>query len=334
MRILITGGTGYIGSHVAIDILKNQHDLCIIDNLSNSKVNTIKKIKSITSKLPEFYKCSINDKKSLNMIFSQFKPEVVMHFAGLKSVNESIIIPMKYYENNVLGTINLLNIMERNNCNNIIFSSSATVYGLPNYSPCDEEHIISPINPYGKSKYFIEEIIKDWVVSGNRKSIILRYFNPVGAHKSGLIGELPNGTPNNLFPFITGVISESYEYLSVYGDDYKTRDGTGVRDYIHVADIAEAHVKSLNLLNEEMKSEIINLGTGKGFSVLEIINQFETLIKRKLPYKFKPKRSGDAPELIANNQKAKQLLNWEIKNNLEEICKDTLRWLYYYRGIK
>ena len=334
MRILITGGTGYIGSHVAIDILNNQHDLCIIDNLSNSKINTIKKIKSITNKLPEFYKCSINDKKSLNMIFSQFKPEVVMHFAGLKSVNESMIFPMKYYENNVLGTINLLNIMERNNCNNIIFSSSATVYGLPNYSPCDEAHIISPINPYGKSKYFIEEIIKDWVVSGNRKSIILRYFNPVGAHKSGLIGELPNGTPNNLFPFITGVISESYEYLSVYGDDYKTRDGTGVRDYIHVADIAEAHVKSLNLLNEKMKSEIINLGTGKGFSVLEIINQFETLIKRKLPYKFKPKRLGDAPELIANNQKAKQLLNWEIKNNLEEICKDTLRWLYYYRGIK
>ena len=203
---MITGGTGYIGSHVAIDILKNQHDLCIIDNLSNSKENTIKKIKSITSKIPEFYNCNINDEKLLNTIFSQFKPEVVMHFAGLKSVNESILIPMKYYENNVIGTINLLNIMERNNCNNIIFSSSATVYGLPNYSPCDEKHIISPINPYGKSKYFIEEIIKDWVVSGNRKSIILRYFNPVGAHKSDFIGELPNGIPNNLFPFITGVI--------------------------------------------------------------------------------------------------------------------------------
>ncbi len=333
MRILITGGTGYIGSHTAINVLNCGHDVLILDNYSNSSYEITEKIKNITNKKFISKEGDINDKNNLLKIFSRFNPETIIHFAGLKSVNESSKIPIDYYKNNVSGTINLLEAMDIFNCKKIIFSSSATVYGMPLYSPCDENHQIFPTNPYGRSKYYIEQIIKDWTISKHEnRSIILRYFNPVGAHKSGLIGENPRGIPNNLFPYLSNVITKKYEYLSIYGNDYNTRDGTGVRDYVHVEDIAMAHVNSLKLINN-IKHEIINLGTGIGFSVLEIKNEFEAIIKKQIPFKFKPRRLGDAPELIADNKKAKILLKWYIKNNLHDICKDTIKWINYNNGI-
>ena len=328
MRILITGGTGYIGSHTAVNVLKNNHDLFVVDNYSNSSEITLDKIKYLTDKNFESKKCDITDKKVITKVFNDFKPEAVIHFAGLKSVEESTIFPLNYYSNNVVGTVNLLEAMNNNNCRKIIFSSSASVYGNPIYSPCDENHQILPIHPYGKSKYFNEEIIRDWTISDKKnRSIILRYFNPVGAHKSGVIGESPKGIPNNLFPYITGVITGKYKYLSVYGNDYKTRDGSGVRDFIHVEDLAQAHVNSLKLLNNKIKSETINLGTGIGYSVLEIISEFEKTIKSLIPFKIKPRRPGDVPELIADNNKAKLLLDWKITNTLSDICEDTIRWI-------
>lgn len=328
MRILITGGAGYIGSHTAVEVLKDNHDLFILDDYSNSSENVLDKIKYITNKSFEYLKCNILDKSLLKKIFNDFKPEIVIHFAGLKSVEESTKFPLNYYMNNIFGTVNLLEAMSNNNCKKIIFSSSATVYGTPIYSPCDENHQIWPINPYGKSKYFNEEIIKDWTISQKEnKSIILRYFNPVGAHKSGIIGENPKGIANNLLPYVAGVITGKYEYLSIYGNDYETRDGTGVRDFIHVEDLAKAHVSSIELLNTKIKSEVINLGTGIGFSVLEIIKEFENTIQKTIPFEIKPRRSGDVAELIADNKKANRLLEWKITNSLHDICKDTVRWI-------
>lgn len=331
MRILITGGTGYIGSHTALSVLGKGHDLFILDNYSNSSKSIIPRIKSIINKSFLSRKCDIKNKEDLSKVFLDFKPEAVIHFAGLKSVNESIKTPLNYYSNNIFGTINLLDLMYQYNCHNIIFSSSATVYGMPEYSPCDENHRVSPINPYGRSKFFIEEIIKDWTISDDRnKSIILRYFNPVGAHKSGLIGESPLGTPNNLFPYISGVICNKYKYLSIYGNDYDTTDGTGVRDYVHVEDIAIAHVHALNLLKNDFKHEIINLGTGIGFSVLQILTEFEKIIKKPIPFKFKPRRLGDPGFVVADNKKAKSMLKWKVRNNLNKICEDTIRWIQKY----
>ena len=331
MRILITGGTGYIGSHTAINVLFKNHELFVLDNYSNSSEDVLDKIKTITKRYFLSETCDIKEKSKLIKIFSVFNPEIVIHFAGLKAVNESIKKPLNYYANNIAGTINLLEVMEQFNCNKIIFSSSATVYGNPIYSPCDEKHQISPINPYGRSKYFIEEIIKDWTLSRDEnKSVILRYFNPVGAHKSGIIGELPKGIPNNLFPFILGVILKKYKYLSIYGNDYDTIDGTGVRDYVHVEDIAMAHVNSLDLLNTFTKNQIINLGTGIGYSVLDIIKEFEKVIETKIPFKIKTRRVGDAAIVVADNKKAKSLLRWNIKNNLNDICKDTIKWMNNY----
>tara|TARA_B110000503_G_scaffold104097_1_gene155339 strand:- start:2865 stop:3863 length:999 start_codon:yes stop_codon:yes gene_type:complete len=328
MRIVITGGAGFIGSHTAIKALESNHELLIIDDFSNSSKFVLDKIKYLSGKSFLFQKCNIVKKNILKKIFFNFKPQTVIHFAGIKSVEESIRLPLNYYENNLVGTLNLLEAMNENNCYNIIFSSSATVYGIPKYLPCDEKHPISPINPYGRSKYFSEEIIKDWTSSRiKNKSIILRYFNPVGAHKSGLIGENPKGKPNNLFPYISDVIKEKFKNLSIYGNDYETKDGTGVRDYIHVEDLAQAHVNSLNLLSNKIKSETINLGTGIGYSVLEIINQFEKTIQTKIPFIIEPKRSGDVGELVANNTKAFNLLEWGINNGLQEICEDTLRWI-------
>ena len=328
MRVLITGGTGYIGSHTAVNVLHNKHDLMILDNYSNSSEVVLEKIQYITNKNFLSTKCNIRDKNHLIKIFSDFKPDIVIHFAGLKSVNDSIKIPLDYYSNNVTGTINLLEVMDQFNCQKIIFSSSATVYGKPIYSPCDENHKISPINPYGNSKYFIEEIIKDWTNSKDQnRSIILRYFNPVGAHKSGIIGEMPKGIPNNLFPYISGVINKQYEYLSIYGSDYDTKDGTGIRDYVHVEDISMAHVNSIELMNKNIKYEIINLGTGSGFSVLEIVKEFESIIKKPIAFKIKPRRAGDAPTIVADNKKARSILQWEIKNNLDDMCKDTIKWI-------
>ena len=331
MRILITGGTGYIGSHTAVSLLSRNHELFILDNFSNSSEDVLDKIKTITKKDFLSETCDIREKSKLIKIFSVFNPEIVIHFAGLKAVNESMNNPLNYYSNNIAGTINLLEVMKQFNCNNIIFSSSATVYGNPIYSPCDEKHQIFPLNPYGRSKYFIEEIIKDWTLSEDKnKSVILRYFNPVGAHKSGIIGEAPRGIPNNLFPFILGVISKKYKYLSIYGNDYDTLDGTGVRDYVHVEDIAVAHVNSLDLFNTFTKNQIINLGTGIGYSVLEIIKEFEKVIEKKILFKTKPRRIGDAAIVVADNKKAKSLLKWNIKNNLNDICKDTIKWMNNY----
>lgn len=331
MRILITGGTGYIGSHTAVNLLSKNHELFVLDNYSNSSEDVLDKIKTITKKDFLSETCDIREKSKLIKIFSVFNPEIVIHFAGLKAVNESMNNPLNYYSNNIVGTINLLEVMKQFNCNKIVFSSSATVYGNPIYSPCDEKHQIFPINPYGRSKYFIEEIIKDWTLSEDKnKSVILRYFNPVGAHKSGIIGESPRGIPNNLFPFILGVISKKYKYLSIHGNDYDTLDGTGVRDYVHVEDIAMAHVNSLDLFNTFTKNQIINLGTGIGYSVLEIIKEFEKVIEKTIPFKIKTRRIGDAAIVVADNKKAKSLLKWNIKNNLSDICKDTIKWMNNY----
>lgn len=331
MRILITGGTGYIGSHTALNVLSGNHDLFILDNYSNSSKDVLKKIKYISNRGFQSAECDIKNKNNLIKVFSDFNPEVVIHFAGFKSVNYSIKMPLDYYSNNVSGTINLLEVMDQHNCNNLIFSSSATVYGTPEYLPCDENHKTVPSNPYGRTKFFLEEILKDWVMSNSKnRSIILRYFNPVGAHKSGMIGELPIGTPNNLFPYIAGVIGNKYDYLSIYGNDYDTKDGTGVRDYVHVEDIAMAHVNSLNLLKNNVKHETINLGTGIGFSVLEILTEFNKILKKPIPFKFKPRRNGDIATLIADNKKAKLMLKWDITNNLNQICKDTVRWVNNY----
>ena len=328
MRILITGGAGYIGSHTAIKALESNHKVLIVDNFSNSSKTILDKIKYLTGKSFLFEKCDLLKKNKLKKIFFNFKPQIVIHFAGMKSVEESIKLPLYYFANNVTSSINLLEAMNENNCHSIIFSSSATVYGIPKYSPCDEKHPISPINPYGRSKFFTEEIIKDWTSSKiENKSVILRYFNPVGAHKSGLIGESPKGKPNNLFPYLSDVITGKYNHLSVYGNDYETKDGTGVRDYIHVEDLAKAHINCLNFLSNKIKNETINLGTGVGYSVLEIINEFEKTIKAKVPFTIKPRRFGDVGELVADNKKAFNLLEWKINNGLQEICEDTIRWI-------
>ena len=261
-KILVTGGAGYIGSHTCIELLEAGYEVVVVDNLSNSNTEALKRVESITGKSITFYLVDIRERDKMAAVFAEHAFSAVIHFAGLKAVNESMKNPLKYYSNNITGTINLLEVMQQFNCNKIVFSSSATVYGNPIYSPCDEKHQIFPINPYGRSKYFIEEIIKDWTLSNDKnKSVILRYFNPVGAHKSGIIGESPRGIPNNLFPFILGVISKKYKYLSIYGNDYDTLDGTGVRDYVHVEDIAMAHVNSLDLFTQLLVhdfSEVLN----------------------------------------------------------------------------
>ncbi len=331
MRILVTGGAGYIGSHTIVDLLKIDTEVQVIDNFSNSSEKVFENIKKITGKKICYENIDLLNFKSLSTFSKRSKPSLVIHFAGLKSVSESMENPILYYDVNVNGTINLLKAMDLSGCKEIIFSSSATVYGVPEYFPVDENHKCDPINTYGRTKYFIEHIIKDWSKNTNeKKAIILRYFNPAGAHETGFIGEDPKGIPNNLFPFITHVISGKQKELNVYGNDYNTPDGTGIRDYIHVCDLARGHVLSMDYLKKINDYDIINLGSGRGFSVLEIINEFQNQLDEKLNYKILGRRDGDLDKLLAKSEKAQKILNWDTKYNLTDIVKDSLAWTKKY----
>jgi UDP-glucose 4-epimerase len=327
MRVLVTGGVGYIGSHTCVELLEAGHEVFVIDNLSNGHKVALDGIQNITNCNLAFKNIDIRETKSLHKVFSTFKPDAVIHFAGLKAVGESVVEPIMYYDVNVGGSISLLDAMTKAGCNCIIFSSSATVYGDPEYLPYDELHPTNPINPYGRTKLMVEEIISDWVkVSAKRKGIALRYFNPVGAHRSGKIGEKPNGVPNNLMPYLAQVAIGQRKYLNIFGSDYKTKDGTGLRDYIHIVDLAEAHVKALENQKNMTSYEVINIGCGVGVSVLELIKNFESVSGVELKYKFIERRPGDLPAFWANASKAYKLFGWKPKLNVLQMCEDTWRW--------
>ncbi len=326
--ILITGGTGFIGSHTVVEFITIGLDVIIIDNLYNSSQVIIDRIYEITGTKPIFVKGDIRDKAFLISIFEQYPIEMVIHFAALKAVGESVLKPLEYYDNNVSGTLNLLNVMYDRGIKKFVFSSSATVYGNPHEIPITENCPIgTPINPYGQSKVIIEKILQDLSFADKEWSIaILRYFNPIGAHESGLIGELPNGIPNNLLPYITQVASGKLPKLSVFGNDYNTKDGTGVRDYIHVVDLANGHLKAYDYIKDKNGCYVWNLGTGKGYSVLEIIKAFETASKQKVPFQIKSKRAGDIDECWADCAKAQKELNWQAKRDIYTMMVDSWRW--------
>lgn len=329
MAILVTGGAGYIGSHTCVELLNNNFDVVVVDNLSNSSFESLKRVKEITGKELIFYELDIQDKVGLDVIFSENHIDAVIHFAGLKAVGESVEIPLHYYHNNLTGTFVLCEIMQKYDVKKIVFSSSATVYGHPETVPISENFPLSAINPYGRTKLMIEEILRDIYISDNDWSVaILRYFNPIGAHKSGQIGEDPKGIPNNLMPYITQVAVGKLNELSIFGNDYSTVDGTGVRDFIHVVDLAEGHIKALEKVLFTKGIEAYNLGTGKGYSVLEMISAFEKVTNRKIPYKFVNRRIGDIGICFADPTKAKNELGWLAKRNLEEMCSDSWNWQY------
>lgn len=328
MKILVTGGTGYIGSHTVVELQKEGHDVVILDNLSNSDKKVVDRIEKITGVRPGFYEADLLDKDSIDAIFGSEAIEAVIHFAGLKAVGESVEIPLKYYENNIGGTINLLKSMEEHGCKNIIFSSSATVYGTPAFVPITEECPKGTCtNPYGWTKSMIEQIMSDLCVPDREWNVVLlRYFNPIGAHESGTIGDNPNGIPNNLMPYVTQVAVGRLKELGVFGDDYDTHDGTGVRDYIHVVDLALGHVKALKKLAKGSGLSVYNLGTGQGYSVLDIVKNFEEATGVKIPYVIKPRRAGDIDICYADSSKAQKELGWKAERGIKEMCADSWRW--------
>ncbi len=330
-KILITGGAGYIATHTLIELNSANYDFVVYDNFSNSSKKALKRVEKIIGRKIEFVKGDIRDKKTLRKVFKKYKISSVIHFAGLKAVGESVANPLEYYDNNVVGTIRLLEIMKEFDCKKIVFSSSATVYGNPNSCPIDESFPVGgTTNPYGTSKYMIERILEDLYISDSSfKIAILRYFNPVGAYLDGSIGEDPNGIPNNLMPYIAQVAVGKLEVLSVFGDDYDTKDGTGVRDYIHVQDLANAHVKAIEYLNSLKTNNqplITNIGTGIGYSVVDMVKAYEKASGKKIAYKIVPRRAGDISSCYANPQKAKELLGWEAKRTLEDMCKSSFNW--------
>ena len=328
MNILVTGGCGYIGSHTTVELLNRDYNVVILDNLSNSKKIVLDRIYKITSKKPKFYLGDIKDEKILNKIFKENKIDCVINFAGYKAVGESVKMPLEYYENNIFGAINLLKVMRENNVFNFIFSSSATVYGDPKVVPVDENSEVgNTTNPYGTTKLYIEQILKDLYKSDNRFNIaILRYFNPIGAHKSGLIGEDPNGIPNNLAPYITQVMVGKRGRLNVFGNDYDTFDGTCIRDYIHVVDLAIGHVLTINKLSQNPGLVIYNLGTGKGSSVLDIVKAFEKAYGNKIPYQIVGRREGDVPVNYAKVDKAYNELGFKAKYDINDMARDAWNW--------
>lgn len=327
MKVLVTGGTGYIGSHTCVELLNNGHDVIIVDNLSNSKPEVINRIKELTGKDFKFYKADILNKKEIDKIFKENNIEAVIHFAGLKAVGESVKIPLRYYYNNVTGTLVLCEVMQKHNVKKMVFSSSATVYGKPKTVPITEDFPLSATNPYGRTKLMIEQILRDVYVSDNDWSIaLLRYFNPIGAHESGRIGEDPNGIPNNLMPYITQVAIGKKERLNVFGDDYDTHDGTGVRDYIHVVDLAKGHLKALEKVMSTKGVEAYNLGTGVGYSVLDVVRKFEKVTGKKIPYVITSRRPGDIDKCYADPTKACKELGWKAEKTLEDMCKDAWNW--------
>lgn len=329
--VLVTGGSGYIGSHTLVELANKNYDFIVYDNLSNSIKESIKRVEKIIGKNIIFIEGDIRDSKKLVDLFSTYSIDSVIHFAGLKAVGESVEKPLEYYDNNVIGTLKLLEVMKEFKCKKLVFSSSATVYGDPKNIPIKENFPTGQTtNPYGTSKYIIERILKDLYISDNSfKIVILRYFNPVGAHESGIIGEDPNGKPNNLMPYISQVAIGKREYLSVFGSDYDTYDGTGVRDYIHVVDLSKAHVKAIDYLNslKVNKEPIIsNIGTGKGYSVLDVIKTFEKVSGKKIPFKLVSRRAGDIARCYANSSYAKEIFGWETTKTLEDMCKDSWHW--------
>lgn len=327
MKILVTGGAGYIGSHTCVLLLNAGYDVVVVDNLSNSKEEAIKRVERITGKSLTFYKQDILDRDGLEKVFRTEKPDAVIHFAGLKAVGESVAIPLSYYHNNVTGTLILLETMSKFNCKKIVFSSSATVYGVPKSVPIKEDFPLSVTNPYGATKLITENILRDLYVSDKDWGIIiLRYFNPIGAHESGLIGEDPKGIPNNLVPYVAQVAVGKREKLNVFGNDYKTKDGTGVRDYIHIVDLANGHLAALDKLKEGSGVYTFNLGTGKGYSVLDVVKAFEKACGKPIPYVIAPRRAGDIDECYADPTYAKNVLKWSAKFGIDKMCEDSWRW--------
>ena len=323
-KILVTGGAGYIGSHTVVELLNIGEEVVIVDNFSNSSPEVLEKIKEITDKDFKFYEVDLLDEEKLEKVFQENEIESVIHFAGLKAVGESVQKPLEYYHNNISGTLALLRVMKKYNCNKIVFSSSATVYGNPKELPIKEDFPLSTTNPYGTTKLMIEQILQDLgKANPDFRIAILRYFNPIGAHESGLIGEVPNGIPNNIMPYIMGVAAGRYEKVTVFGNDYPTSDGTGVRDYIHVVDLAKGHLKAIDKIRKEPGIKIYNLGTGNGYSVLELIQTFERVNNLKLNYCIGDRRPGDIPTCYADPSKAEKELNWKAEKGIEEMCKDS-----------
>ena len=328
MKILVTGGTGYIGSHTCCELLDSGYDIVVIDNFSNSKPDVIDKIKEITNKDFSFYEGDVCDKELLRKIFNENKIDAVIHFAGYKAVGESVSKPLMYYRNNIDSTLSLLEVMNEFDCKKIVFSSSATVYGKPKCLPIREDFDLSVTNPYGATKLMIEDILRDLYVSDNSWSIaILRYFNPIGAHKSGLIGENPNDIPNNLMPYIVKVATGELECLSVFGNDYDTPDGTGVRDYIHVVDLAKGHIKAIERVLKVTGVDAYNLGTGHGYSVLDLVNTFMKVNGVNVNYKISSRRPGDIDMCYSDPSKAKEILGWEACLGIEEMCEDAYNFV-------
>lgn len=327
MKILVTGGAGYIGSHTCLELLQAGYEVVVVDNLSNSKEESLKRVQELAGKTLEFHKVDLLDKKALKAVFDSASIEAVVHFAGLKAVGESVTIPLHYYHNNVTGTLVLCEVMERYGVKNIVFSSSATVYGDPHTVPIKEDFPLSPTNPYGRTKWMIEEILRDLHRTDEVWNIaLLRYFNPVGAHPSGRIGEDPNGIPNNLLPYIAQVAVGKLSELPVFGNDYPTPDGTGVRDYIHVVDLSVGHLAALLKLTSNPGVVTYNLGTGRGYSVLEMVSAFEKTSGKKIAYNIEGRRAGDIASCYADPSKAKKELDWSADRGIDEMCADSWHW--------
>ena len=326
-RILVTGGAGFIGSHTVLELLKEEYEVVVVDNLSNSKKTALDRVENLAGRELTFHKADLLDARALDDIFNNHEIHGVIHFAGLKAVGESVEKPLAYYRNNVAGTVNLCEAMVKHGVKKIVFSSSATVYGDPHEVPIEEHFPLSATNPYGRTKLFIEEILRDLHRSDEQwNAAILRYFNPVGAHESGEIGEDPADIPNNLMPYISQVAVGKREQLAVFGDDYPTRDGTGVRDYIHVVDLAIGHLKALDKLEAEPGLVTYNLGTGRGYSVLEVVKAFEEVSEKKIPYRITDRRPGDIAECYADPSRAEKELGWKAERDLHDMCRDAWRW--------
>ncbi|MGB8452037.1 MAG: UDP-glucose 4-epimerase GalE [Anaerocolumna sp.] len=327
MKILVTGGAGFIGSHTCIELLQDNYEVIVLDNLCNSKYEAVRRVQEISGREIKFYQCDLRNQTATGEILKNEMPDAVIHFAGLKAVGESCSIPLQYYENNIIGTLNLLNSMKEYKIKNFIFSSSATVYGLPKALPIKEDSVLSVSNPYGRTKLMLEEILTDLYQSDSSWNImLLRYFNPIGAHESGLIGEDPKGIPNNLLPFVAKVAIGELSEIKVFGNDYNTPDGTGVRDYIHVADLAHGHIKALGKTFENSGLKVYNLGTGTGYSVFDMIHNFEKVCGKKLPYKIVGRRTGDIGACYADPSKAELELGWKAARDIGKMCEDAWRW--------
>lgn len=328
MAVLVTGGAGYIGSHTCVELINAGIDVVIVDNFYNCKKSSLDRIRALVNRDFKFYECDIRDREGMDKIFKAEDIDSVIHFAGLKAVGESVQKPLEYFDNNVSGTLVLLDVMRNNGCKKIVFSSSATVYGMNNVSPLTEDMEVGGVtNPYGRTKYMIECILEDLIVSDDEWSVcLLRYFNPIGAHKSGTMGEDPNGIPNNLMPYITQVAIGKLDHLGVYGDDYDTPDGTGVRDYIHVVDLALGHVKAVEKVRSCTGLNIYNLGTGHGYSVLDVVKAFEKASGVEIKYEIMPRRAGDIATCYSDPSKALKELGWKAERGIEEMCEDSWRW--------